>query len=68
VSSQFAVSFFNKGKTYELQDYGNLVVSEDTVNGSYYSDDLEKKAIVKEGLAAGITDRFHNDTKSYPCR
>jgi AP endonuclease-2 len=62
VSSQFAVSFFNKGKTYELQDYGNLVLSEDTVNGSYYSDDLEKKAI-KEGLAAGI-----NDTKSYPCR
>jgi AP endonuclease-2 len=68
VSSQFAISFFNKGKTYELQDYGNLVLSEDTVNGSYYSDDLEKKAIVKEGLAVGITDRFQNDTKSYPCR
>ncbi|RCV12686.1 hypothetical protein SETIT_2G288800v2 [Setaria italica] len=53
---QSIVSFFNKGKTYELQDDGNLVLSENTVNGSYYSDGLEKKAIVKEGLAAGITD------------
>ena len=46
------MSFFNKGKTYELQDAGRLVLSEDTVNGSYCSDDLENKTIAKEVPAA----------------
>lgn len=49
---QSIVSFFNKGKTYELQDAGCLVLSEDTVNDSYCSDDLENKTIAKDGLAA----------------
>ena len=40
MSSQSAMSFFNKGKTYQLQDDGRLVLSEDTVNDS---DDLENK-------------------------
>jgi len=44
------VSFFNKGKTYELQDAGRLVLSEDTVNGSYCSDDLENKTIAVVGF------------------
>ncbi|CAN6198707.1 unnamed protein product, partial [Urochloa humidicola] len=53
---QSIVSFFNKGRTCELQDGGNLILSEDTVNGSYCSDGLENKTIAKEGLADGIPE------------
>ncbi|CAL5082565.1 unnamed protein product [Urochloa decumbens] len=53
---QSIVSFFNKGRTCELQDDGNLILSEDTVNGIYCSDCLENKTIAKEGLAAGIPE------------
>ncbi|OEL34424.1 DNA-(apurinic or apyrimidinic site) lyase 2 [Dichanthelium oligosanthes] len=53
---QSIVSFFNKGKTYELQDARNFVLSDDIVNDSYCSDGLENKATAKEGLADGITE------------
>nr|CAB3457713.1 unnamed protein product [Digitaria exilis] len=53
---QSIVSFFNKGKTSELQDAGNLALYKDTVNDSCCCDDLENKTTAKEGLVAGITE------------
>ncbi|KAF8701008.1 hypothetical protein HU200_033900 [Digitaria exilis] len=53
---QSIVSFFNKGKTSELQDAGNLALYKDTVDDSCCSDDLENKTTAKEGLVAGITE------------